>query len=721
MQKKRCGSEVVKQAILQAVFSVAFILSVMLVTHNAYSAQNQVYAGDGAVINRTVPPGGWLYGQGGLSCLVCHNPSAGAIFRGPDKTSYLKTGHKNILRRAQDAPVALTGPDGNAYTADGSGNVFNWTNNTINILGSCSNSSTNNQGACTAGGGVWISGSEYLYYILGGWMVEPAVPMALYDGSYTQGTQKTAVLYSCARCHTTGYTMDAPVQTSNRNPEASFQGISWTPSRTTGTVDFDPDGDGPAIAGSWVMDGIQCERCHDATDHGKTGKGTLVSGVNATALCMQCHRQEHTLPYAGGGLGSNIVPTPYTDNGPLSLTEPLYPLPAIEVGGYSGYAKQFYGYSTGMEFLNGAHGKYTGNFQQIGDTSYYGSTFINEDPSGGGCTTCHDVHQSTVTSVNASAPFKKTCSDCHVSQTANLLNSIKHPTTRGTPFGDDEDILGACIICHMPRPNNGVGASAHIFRINVTENYSTFPTQTEWNAGYKTANTSADGTYANAVWNDLDMSCGQCHGGSDGQYATKNGAPYMSKWYLSVVARNMHVPVNLPPTASFTSNISNYTVTLTDTSTDDVPFPPNAVTVNWGDGSNLSIGNAGGSFSHTYATAGTFNIMYTVRDAGGLYDSKAASVVVPTKYSITVNISPLITTSNYATFVLKLNGSTKAYCNTSACTAPYVFSNWIPNTYTVTVTKSGYTFDCDPVTIGNQSTVPVTIGPNATITCTHTP
>ena len=355
--------------IKQKIFFYALIIFLALVTHSAYSAQNQAYSGDGAVINRTVPPGGWVYGQGGLSCLVCHNASAGAIFRGPDMTSYLKTGHKNILRRAQDAPVALTGPDGNAYTADGSGNVFDWTNNTINILGSCSNSSTNNQGACTAGGGVWISGSRYLYYILGGWMVDPAVPLALYDGSYTQGTQKTAVLYSCARCHTTGYTMDAPVQTSNRNPEASFQGISWTPSRTTGTVDFDPDGDGPAIAGSWVMDGIQCERCHDATDHGKTGKGTLVSGVNATALCMQCHRQEHTLPYAGGGLGSNIVPTPYTDNGALSVTEPLYPLPAIEVGGYSGYATQFYGYSTGMEFLNGAHGKYTGNFQQIGDTS----------------------------------------------------------------------------------------------------------------------------------------------------------------------------------------------------------------------------------------------------------------------------------------------------------------------------------------------------------------
>jgi predicted CXXCH cytochrome family protein len=711
MRKTMQGNGSIKKTI----FFYALIIFLIFVTHNAYSAQNQVYAGDGAVINRTVPPGGWLYGQGGLSCLVCHNPSAGAIFRGPDKTSYLKTGHKNILRRAQDAPVALTGPDGNAYTADGSGNVFNWTNNTINILGSCSNSSTNNQGACTAGGGVWISGSEYLYYILGGWMVEPAVPMALYDGSYTQGTQKTAVLYSCARCHTTGYTMDAPVQTSNRNPEASFQGISWTPSRTTGTVDFDPDGDGPAIAGSWVMDGIQCERCHDATDHGKTGKGTLVSGVNATALCMQCHRQEHTLPYAGGGLGSNIVPTPYTDNGPLSLTEPLYPLPAIEVGGYSGYAKQFYGYSTGMEFLNGAHGKYTGNFQQIGDTSYYGSTFINEDPSGGGCTTCHDVHQSTVTSVNASAPFKKTCSDCHVSQAKFILSRLNHPQGAGTPLVNGSDILGACIVCHMPRPNDGIGASAHIFRINVISSYSTFPTLSNWNSGKKTANTSADAIYTGAVWLDVDMVCGQCHGGSDGTSATKNGAPFIGKSFLANYAKNMHS--NVAPTVSFTSSINNYTITLTDTSTNETEFPSNTITINWGDGKSTRA-NAGATVSHTYATAGKYKISFTVKGAGGLISNKKITVTVPQRFSIIVNLDPALPDDNAVKFILKKKGVTKAK---GTGTASYTFSNQKAGIYQIQISKSGYTFDGDNVTEGNQNPVTVTVGSDQTLTFTHTP
>lgn len=714
MIKKRNEYERIRQAILRSVFSFALIIFLILAAHNAYSGQSQVYSGDGAVINPLVPPGGWLYGQGGFSCLVCHNPTAN-FFRGPDKTSYLKTGHKNILRRTQNTPVALTGPDGNAYAADESGDVLNWTNNTINITGFCTNSSTQNQSNCLAGGGVWISGTKYLYYILGGWMVDPAAPTALYDGSYTQGTQKTAVLYSCARCHTTGFTMDAPLQTSNRNPESTFQGISWTPGRTSGTVDFDPDGDGPAIAGSWAMDGIQCERCHDATNHGRDGKGTVSRGVNATVLCLQCHRQEHTLPYAGGGLGSNIVPTPYTDNGPLPVSEPLYPLPAIEVGGYSGYARQFYGYSTGMEFLNGAHGKFTGNFQQIGDTSYYASSFIYQDADRGGCTTCHDVHQSTVKAVNASAPFKKMCPDCHTATAANLFNSLKHPTGAGTPIGDGSDITGACEICHMPRPNQGSGTAAHIFRINVDPNYSTFPTLAKWTSGKKTAKTSPDGTYTNAVWNDLDMSCGQCHGGSAGPSATKNGAPYISKSYLSVYAEKIHTVVDLASGAALKSSISLYTVSITDTSPKDAIFPANAVTVKWGDGTS-SRGDAGATISHTYATAGKFHIVYTIKSTGGLKSKATTTVTVPERFSIIVGLSPAL--SGNAKFILKKNGTTKA---TGTGTASFVFSNLKPGTYQVKISKSGYIFDGDDVTAGNQNPVPVTVGPKQTVTFTHTP
>ncbi|MBI5099719.1 MAG: hypothetical protein HZB30_10835 [Nitrospirae bacterium] len=214
---------------------------------------------------------------------------------------------------------------------------------------------------------------------------------------------------------------------------------------------------------------------------------------------------------------------------------------------------------------------------------------------------------------------------------------------------------------------------------------------------------------------NIQNACGQCHGGSAGPGATHNGASYMSESYLTMVATGMHLPVNLAPTASFTSSISLYTVTLTDTSTDDAALPANAVTVTWGDGVS-SPGNAGGTISHTYATAGTFNIVYTVRDAGGLYNSALTSVTVPQKFSITVNISPALTSS--ATFILKQNGITKA---TGTGTASYTFSNRNPGAYQVQMYKSGYTFDGNAGTAGNQNPVSVTIGPNQIVSFTHTP
>jgi len=169
-----------------------------------------------------------------------------------------------------------------------------------------------------------------------------------------------------------------------------------------------------------------------------------------------------------------------------------------------------------------------------------------------------------------------------------------------------------------------------------------------------------------------------------------------------------------PTSVSFTTSISLYTVSLKDTST-GTAFPANAVTVHWGDGVS-SAGNAGGTLSHTYATAGTFNIAYNVQDAGGLYNSKTITVTVPQKVSITVNLSPALTSS--ATFILKQSGTTKA---TGTGTASYVFSNLNPGTYQVQIYKSGYTFDGDAGTTGSQNPATVTVGPDKTVIFSHTP
>ncbi len=595
-------------------FLVVLLIPMIRGTDRASAAQCQTYVGDGITNASSVVPSDGCVNTGATatSCLVCHGPSASPYFKGPDMTSYLKTGHKNVIRSVQFPPVSLTGPDGLAYSSDLSNDVFHWANNSISVAG--------------------IAGDRNLYFILGGWIGQPALPQAFYDGGYVQGTQQPTIAYSCGRCHTTGFTMDTSVEYSAnrrpRSPEFLFPGITWTPYNSTGLINFDPDGDGPAVASSWALEGIQCERCHDASTHYTTGP-TVARGANATVLCLNCHRQEHTLPYAGGGLGSNIRPTPYTDNGPIAPSEPLYPLPSIEVGSDAGYALQFYGYSTGMEFLNGVHAKFTGNFQQIGDPSRYESLFVTEDSSGqgAGCTTCHDVHQSTVKAVGATAPFKQQCPDCHGVKAQYLLSRILHPSGTGTPLGNGTDIAGACVTCHMPHPNQGKGAPMHVFRINASVNYSTFPTQDQWNNGSRTANTSSDGTYAGAVWADVDLACGQCHGGSAGPTAVKNNAPYLQKSDLANYATGIH---NDKPSARFSYSLAypntlqvnvdgSNSVCLSGTPCDQYSW-------DWGDGSsttNYRVTTA----SHTYAAAGSYSVTLVVTDYG-TSNSAASSVNV---------------------------------------------------------------------------------------------
>jgi predicted CXXCH cytochrome family protein len=449
----------------------------------------------------------------------------------------------------------LTGTGGQPYSADLFGNIFSWTDSTINIQGFCTISLYTDPTNCANGGGVWLSGSKPLYYIYGGWM--NATPRALYDGSYTQGGQKTAVSYSCGRCHTTGFTMDTAIRSAGgvcsfvpgtgfvcRTPEVYFPGITWTPTNTTGKIDLDPDGNGPAISSSWAvnantgqsLEGVQCERCHNST-FGHT-PAIIQKGPAATALCLQCHRQEHIVSYTTGSTGANIHPTPATDNASLPISEPLYALPAIEVGHSDGsYAPVFYDYSTGMEYLNSVHGQFTGNFQQINDFSKYLSSFVTSSVDGG-CTKCHDVHQSTVAAVNAAAPYKKNCPDCHQEGSTSGLSTMFHPNGPGTPMGGATSIPAGCAKCHMPKPNNGEGRSSHIWRISTDPSYTTFPTQTQWDAGQKTALSAPTGTYTNAVWIDLDLACGQCHGASDP--VQRPATHYFNKPALATKATGMH-------------------------------------------------------------------------------------------------------------------------------------------------------------------------------------
>jgi hypothetical protein len=76
------------------------------------------------------------------------------------------------------------------------------------------------------------------------------------------------------------------------------------------------------------------------------------------------------------------------------------------------------------------------------------------------------------------------------------------------------------------RPDNGRAVRLHLFRVSVNQNYSTFPTPSQFSSGQVFPNTAVDdagsGTFPgnNAVWVDLDLVCGQCHGGGSEQINT---------------------------------------------------------------------------------------------------------------------------------------------------------------------------------------------------------
>ena len=305
---------------IKLVFAAALVFITLTLAYFgvAEAAINQRYFGDGAI---PTPSGGWSYSAAGdTNCFVCHRP--GGTLPAPDKTSYLSTGHKNILRKATVFSTG-TGPDGLPYDTDDAGHVISWnqlgpislgtsTTHPPLLGGSCSLNGYVDQSSCQAAGGTWTPGNTSLFYMFSGWMNRTAATGA-YNAPGTSiaapGSVSSGGSYSCARCHATGVVMASTVSTT-RQPERTYPGIN-------GNVNFDPDGNGPATTVSWAsgftipqaMDGVQCERCHNAQNHFSTGP-TTPRDANATALCLQCHRQEHTVNYIGGGIGANINPTP---------------------------------------------------------------------------------------------------------------------------------------------------------------------------------------------------------------------------------------------------------------------------------------------------------------------------------------------------------------------------------------------------------------------------
>jgi len=262
----------------------------------------------------------------GDQCLRCHNSIT--EWNGPrvrDVQWFLRTGHKNMSRPvtvgmpwagpayACSVPMFTNREDCEAhsgtwdtalsiYPSDDSGNVFDWNTGTISV------------------GGV----SRDLTWIYGDWL--SALPRAIYkapastskvcsDPLYTtqatcEGNGGTWIFnagasYSCARCHTTGWTSDAAIGPSTGNlakhPEKSFPGITWDRNSDAGfgvvNLSGGVTGDGNRYA-SWDYWGIACSRCHSSAVDNTTNGGVPPYSSPAG---MSSHHSVLTSPDAGSG------------------------------------------------------------------------------------------------------------------------------------------------------------------------------------------------------------------------------------------------------------------------------------------------------------------------------------------------------------------------------------------------------------------------------------
>jgi predicted CXXCH cytochrome family protein len=634
-------------------------------------------------------------------CLHCH--STLTQYNGPAerfKDTYLYQGHKNMLRKVTPGK-SWAGPNADGdlehYTDAATGPI----DFSAATAGICSVSGKTTPAACTDAGGTWSD--RPLLYIFGDWMapapagLDVIVDMGPGVGAKYNGTSN----YSCAACHTTGWSNSTAglcsLSSKTTSGACTGAGGTWYPLvgvEGIGTPGFTPAEPAASFsgitftgAGKWDLEGIRCPRCHNVTapkvvdtqiaasaypsTHVTSGgMGALADGVGRTNLCFGCHQ---SIAKTNNGIGLDA-----------DLSHPEN-IPVKNAATAPDYLPEFNGHVIGNSFLNSVHGQFTGKIvpnalgkydledttgNNNGNASKYASKFQGytcwQSPTSsspaktmivggvikeiktktdcetlygagswrtdtqGTCVTCHDVHNSLFVKETKEAALRKVCTDCHNKSLAH----INHLDGPGTPLGylaGTAEAWEACVTCHMPKATSS-GFPMHLWRINTKADYRTFPTATEFLGipdvalpTKKIANAAPDGPYTNAVWVDLDYVCGQCHGGSFGPTATKNGAPYFLKSELSQYAKDMHR--NAAPNPSCTENISGRTVTLTDSSTDDSIFPDNAITVKWGDGTS-SKGNAGSVFSHTYAKAKKYRIVHSVKDSQGVTKVHRLTVTV---------------------------------------------------------------------------------------------
>lgn len=155
-------------------------------------------------------------------------------------------------------------------------------------------------------------------------------------------------------------------------------------------------------------------------------------------------------------------------------------------------------------------------------------------------------------------------------------------------------------------------------------------------------------------------------------------------------------------TCTFDAN--TWTANVADASTDDVGIKQ--VTVNWGDGSVLSNDTTApfGPFSRTYKNAGSYTVRHRAIDTIGQARSETC-LATPTPFVIsgTVYRSNGTTAVPSASVQVRQGGALRRTVYT-ASNGTFSVGNLKPGTYTLTLSKSGFTFGAPTsITVGPSS------------------
>jgi hypothetical protein len=164
---------------------------------------------------------------------------------------------------------------------------------------------------------------------------------------------------------------------------------------------------------------------------------------------------------------------------------------------------------------------------------------------------------------------------------------------------------------------------------------------------------------------------------------------------------------DLPPTVAGDCqwNADTWTMTLVDSSTDDLLLKQ--VTVNWGDGGMLGSDTTApfGPFSRTYLNAGNYTITHKAIDSLGQQSTRTCAAA-PAYFTIsgTVFAPDGTTPLSSAALYVRRNGTLVKVVYTAG-NGTFSAALLKPGTYSITVNKAGYTF-------ANPAASGIVIGPS---------